>query len=259
MKHDPLTLAMTHPLKSRVARLSAEPSGFKGRCAALALLFFGTALAAPVTAAETSADNAIYADVFVELSPDFLARMQTKREAVVAGTMTTADFAAFMDSNPARFTVSADRRGAVEAITSGAGEPLAAIAPATVAPLARRCAAQSVLPAFFTAELPGGTATVECAAQAPSAQPIGRAYTDRRIAALRLSGLDKRAVAARARGMMAWHLRERFRQGTPDPTPEQRYQHCLDTLDTLNRDYGYLDQPYDPAAASESCARYKPG
>ena len=164
-----------------------------------------------------------------------------------------------MSSNPARFTVSADGRGGIETITSSRGEPLPAIAPGTVEPLMARCAAQSALPAFFSTDLPGGSAIVECSAQAPSGQPIDRAYTDRRIAALRVSGLDDRTVAARARGMMAWHLRESFRANTPDPTPEQRFAHCLDTLDTLNRDDGYLDQAYDPADALEGCARYKPG
>ena len=234
MKHDPLTLHMSHPLKSRLASLSAKPSGVMGRAAAIALVCAGTALAAPAPRDAGASARAQGAEVSIkiDLSETEEARLQGLLDAARNDPAQASAVTAFMDTRIATHDAALRASGEHDRI---------------LVDCSKRATAAS-----YTVDTQLGPATVDC-----TPRP---ATIESRIAALMASpDLDMRAKKAKARGMMAGHMRREWMDANPNPTPQQTFESCLAKIDFLNRNYRYEGHDYDPDATAKTCEKYRPG
>ena len=241
LTQDPLTLAMAHPLKSRLERLSARPSGRAGQAVALALVLCGSALAAPYGSTISGGTDEMVTEVYVEFSETRTAELQALLDAVQNGTGTQEAVTQFMANNPAVVEVVTARDGTPRRIQDRDGVAITAADAATLNGLAQRCAMESdgeLL--YFKAETKVGSVRVTCNSVHWPDTDLSRAATDHRISTLMATEsipIDSRKASAR--GMMARHLIAKDAAETPDPTPQQSYEMCIDRIDYLNRFYGY--------------------
>ena len=259
---DPLTLTLNHPLKNRVEKLSARPTGTVGRIAALSLILSGTALAAPLTqtSLESVAPKQTVTGVFVRLSERRTATLQSLLDAVRDGTGTQKAVEDFMTANPPIMEVISTSDGTIERVQNRRGQSIPVTDLSDLEGLVRRCDAEAEgKNTFYLTNVPIGEVRVECNTTTARQRDMTLEATEKRIAALMGSEtIPLKSRKASARGMMAGHLNHKFKQEFPEPTPQQEYDECLYRIDLLNRHYGFEGQIYDQGAAIRTCEKYKP-
>ena len=107
-------------------------------------------------------------------------------------------------------------------------------------------------PVMYTVQTSLGEAAASCT-------PRPATIEDELAALMASPDLDMRSKKAKARGMMAGHMRREWMDANPNPTPQQTFESCLAKIDFLNRNYRYEGHDYDPDATAKTCEKYRPG
>ena len=238
MKPDPLTLTLNHPLKNRVEKLSARPTGAIGRIAALSLILSGTALAAPLTASTSNVDA--FATVTVPLSKAKATEFEALHAAYRAGEATSGDIIAFTAANPQKLNLFVNKDGALTRVEDNLGRVVPVLNSIELQQLADKCRAkESSAPLFLSEEIKAGVAELECHsssdANAVSEHDAAFAIAQTRITAIMeleapSQGYDYRV--AKAHGVVLRHLLSE-RKALSNQKRDEFYTLCMSQSDAL--------------------------
>jgi hypothetical protein len=262
---DPLTLGMAHPVADRLERLGrAKPISTLSRMTAFGFIGVVATLTAPFSiAGETLAVDSSHA-MELWFVPDreamYMEELERRLEAVRRGlqeqtyvTEWKGDGTGTLRENQIYVYVSGTDDKITLETTDANGKRIprlnAAEVVAAVEPELMKCVEQtgiSKLPLTFQTSLDivpeyalAGPHTVRCT---PGDKAARAALTnDQELEGLRQSPeIKEEQRLAMMRGIKARGLREAFAKKNPNPTRQEKYDHCIDKFTILDREYNFL-------------------